>query len=81
MNSEDRGESSDKQRNPPQSTRTSEAEIPRAEAERAAEFAAGQTGEEALKTTDPELADFLAALDEHAARARVAQVLAGEPNP
>lgn len=81
MNIEDRGESSDKQHNPPQSTRTSEAEFPRAEAERAAEFAAGQTRDQALEKIDPELADFLAALDEHAARARVAEILAGDVNP
>jgi hypothetical protein len=81
LNSEDPAESSDKQRNPPQSTQTSEAEIPRAEAERAAEFAARQTRDQALEKNDPELADFVAALGEHAARARVAQVLAGDPNP
>jgi len=81
LNSEDRGESSEKQRKPPQSTQTSEAEIDRAEAERAAEFAARQTGESALEETDSEFSDLLAALEEHTARARVARVLAGDPNP
>lgn len=81
MNIEDRGESSDKQHNSPQSTQTSEAQNPRADAERAAEFAAGQTRDQALEKNDPELADFLAALDEHAARARVAEILVEDVNP
>ena len=81
MNSEDRGESSEKQRNPPQSTQTSEAENDRAERERAAEFAAGQTADRELAESDSEYGDLLAALEEHAARARVAQLLAGDANP
>ena len=81
MNSEDRGESSDKQRNPPQGTETSEAENHRAERERAAEFAAGQTADRELDESDPEYGDLLTALEEPAARAKVAQVLAEDASP